>query len=127
MFIFNPSLECRIALFGFVLIHLILPGNLDFLERGFVASLVVSVFFWQLPSVTIKGYQPEGWLMWLDIALSWIMLLSYSMVLVFIVSEGLNLGTFFVSVLALSFAGFCASMWYGFIYVLNDEGLLSEA
>ncbi len=121
MFILNPSLECRIAIFGFALIHLILPGNLDFLERGFVASLVISIFFWQLPAITIKGFQPEGWLMWLDIVLSWIMLMSYAMVLSLIVIEGLNLNTFVASTIGLSFAAYCAVSWYGFCALLEDD------
>ena len=127
MFILNPSLGWRIALFGVVFIHVILPGNLDFLERGFVSSLVMFVFFCRLPSVTIKGYEPDGWLMWLDVALSWVMLIAYAMVGGFIASEGLSLETFLMSALALSFAAYCAISWYVYLRILNDEGFRSEA
>ncbi len=121
MFVLSPSLAYRIILFGFVCMYMVLPASFDFLERGLVASLVMFTFSMLLPSVTVKYYEPEGWVMWLDIALSWIMLMSYTMVLILIVSEGLNLNTFFVSAVGLSFAAYCAGCWYGFCALFNDD------
>ena len=77
MFILSPSLQWRIAIFVFGVMLMIMPDSLRLIARCLMAIFVVLALFWLLRPVSFVSYQPEDWLMWVDIGLAWPLLVAY--------------------------------------------------
>ena len=121
MFILSPSLQWRIGIFIYVFMLMVLPKSLGYLERSLLALFVVAAFFLLLRPVNFAGYQPDGWLMWLDITLSWLLLWSYIIGLVAItISDGHWVA--YLIALALFLAAAVATIfWYGLKELVADD------
>ena len=128
MFILSQSLQFRIALFLYATVLLLLPVSLNLLDRSTFALMVVVLFFQLLPHAS--GYtdmEVEGWVMWLDALLSYIMLVTYASSLFLVwYSEGAWWGYLLSGVLVL-FGIYSTLCWYGFKALFADELLRYEA
>ncbi len=127
MYILNSSLKWRIAVFGYVLVLMLLPAEVDFLMRSTLAVASTIMFFWLLPSVSYEGFEAEGWMMWLDFALSWVLLWAYALTLLLIAFAGITWWSVLVSLLILGAAAYSSLCWFGLRTMLEDDLLRSSA
>lgn len=122
MFVLSPSLQWRIAIFGLGLMLMILPDSLRLIARGLMALSVIAALFWLLRPVSSVSYQPEDWLMWVDIALSWPMLLAYALSFGLI---GLFQGewwSYLAASMLIASTAVVSLCWYGF---KDDDDMLA--
>lgn len=122
MFVLSQSLQLRIAFFLYTAVLLLLPESLNLLDRSAFSLIVVVLFFHLLP--TVPGHDTMvvyGWVMWLDAALSHIMLWAYVFCGALLWFTDASFWSLLASVLLLAL-GFVATIsWYGFKALFADE------
>lgn len=121
MFILSQSLQWRIGIFIYGFMLIVLPGSFDYLERSLAALSTVAAFFLLLRPMDFAGYQPDGWLMWLDIALSWLLLWSYIIGFGVITISGGHWVAYVIALALFLAAAGATIFWYGLREIVADD------